>query len=243
MISGGGGQTSFPQGTLAARPAPTVPGQPYYATDTNTLYVTNGAGNAWQVAGTGAGVTTQNPQGGIATWPGLVAPYDPAMTDGNSGVIAGSIYGSRVVVPKSGVLHDLSIFVHTSAAGNFHLGVYDTGDALAGSRTLLYDSGSVAVGAAAQWQTVDPAIAVVAGQQLDLVFNCSSGAVTIERKSLVDTTLSKLPNNNFIPAAGGAQPKYNFEYDIGAFAALPATILEANCGGNGNRFLLVARVA
>lgn len=56
MITGGGGGSSgtipaAQQGTLAARPAPSVPGLLYYATDTAQTFVTNAAGNAWQNTG------------------------------------------------------------------------------------------------------------------------------------------------------------------------------------------------
>ena len=161
--------------------------------------------------------------------PGLCAPADPrSMTTAAAVGTAGSIYACRVVVPISGVLHDLANY-HTVVSGNFRLGIMDTGLASAGNRSLLWESGSVAVGAEG-WQVAgDPALAVTAGEALDFVLMADNTTATFGRSVTIASPQGKLPAN-YLPVAGGASPKVGWVYAAGAYAAFPATVSEANCG-------------
>jgi hypothetical protein len=176
----------------------------------------------------------------------IVAPYHPVLAGSNAAAgAAGTIYGLRVVVQQTGVLHDLAAF-HLVSSGNHRIGVYDTGDALAGSRSLLYDSGSVALnGTANSWQIAgDPALAVTAGKHLDLVLMADNTTVTFSKAALATSAQALLPAA-FLPAPGGALSKVAWAYAIGAYAAFPATILEANCSASAGvqDFFVMGRVA
>lgn len=160
--------------------------------------------------------------------PGLLAPWHPSLNTAKATLTIGSIYGVRVTVTRTGTLNQLSVFV-PDTSGNLRIGVYDTGDASVGNRSLLYDSGSVAAPAAGNWKTVTPSIQVYAGQQLDLVVMVDNTTITLARAGVLASTLQQLPSGYF-PAAGGASPKMFWSYAAGAYAAFPATISEANCG-------------
>lgn len=148
--------------------------------------------------------------------------------------------GWRVTVPKTGTLHDLSWWVNTQS-GNLAGLIYDTGDASAGNRTLLYSSGSVACGAAG-WQTVDPAISVTAGQQLDFLIVADNVTAAFMRTPTVPLTQGYPAN--FAPAAGGASPKIGFSYPaIASLASASATVAEASVTLASGPPVIIARVA
>lgn len=175
---------------------------------------------------------------------GLIAPFWPAMMDSVFNPTSGVIYGCRVIVPKTGILHDLAVY-HGTSSGNHRAGIYDTGDSSAGNRSSLYDSGSVAMnGTAGVWQVLgDPSLRVVRGQHLDFVVTVDNATATIGRKSTTTSTQQALPTS-FIPAAGGASPKTAWSYNPGSYAALPGTISEANCGTSSGVSLIciIARI-
>jgi hypothetical protein len=117
----------------------------------------------------------------------------------------------------------------------------DTGDALAGSRTRLFDSGSIA-SPGTGWRIIaDPALTVTQGQQLDLVVEADNATLTLGRYAGIGSGHPSLPAG-FWPAAGGASPKMTWTNSPGSFT-IPATILEANCGVTSSIFFIMARVA
>lgn len=160
--------------------------------------------------------------------PGLVAPFAPSQANALGGTgLANRIVASRVIVPKEGVLTKFSFFVGTSS-GNVIGAVYDTGDASAGNRTKLWDSGSVAMGTGNNYQTLgDPNIAVKAGQALDFAIMLDNTTGTYARLTLAQQAQALLPTG-FLPVAGGASPKIQWANNAASFA-MPASIAEASC--------------
>lgn len=171
----------------------------------------------------------------------VVAPFHPALANGSMSTgFANGAVGCRVKVPKSGQLRDLTVF-QVASSGNVSVGVFDTGDALAGSRTRLWSTGSIACPAANGWRTVgDPNIAVVAGQELDFLFAADNLTATIARAAAVVGDLN-LPAS-FWPAAGGASPKLGVRPTAGMMP-LPATITEANMVSIGTVPMIIARIS
>ena len=104
--------------------------------------------------------------------PGVAASFDPRHVSDNDGGAANDMIGCRVVVPTTGTLHDLTIYISTSA-GNIDVGIYST----AATRARLYSTGSIACPAGGGWRNVgDPALAVTAGDQYDFCVAQSAGA-------------------------------------------------------------------
>lgn len=214
-------------------------------------YSASSAANIWRFGYTviygGAGATggtgPAGPPGAAGlSPPGLVAPplWSAVASVAPAAPGANAVWGCRVIVPSAGTLHDLAVYVGTSS-GNCRVGVYDTGDAVAGTRTRLYDSGSVAVPASNGWRIIaDPALTVTAGQELELAINCDNGVVTLGKIALTNAALGTLPAN-FIPVTGGASPKLNWSNSPGTFT-IPAGILEANVNPNASMFPIIARV-
>ena len=186
------------------------------------------------------GLPSGGSSGGL---PGLLAPFDPRLISAAGGTgLTNRILAVRVVVPKTGVLHDISVYIGATS-GNMIAGVYDTGDALAGSRTLLWSSASTAVGSANNWQVVgDPALSVTAGQQLDLAIMADNVTVTFGRALFANGNQAQLPAN-FIPATGGASPKMQWANNAVSFA-MPSAITEANCSISltGQAPMIIGRV-
>jgi hypothetical protein len=142
---------------------------------------------------------------------------------------------ARFIIPKTGILKSLSCFPKTSS-GNVAMGIYDTGDAAAGKRTLLYQSGSVAVGTASKWQVVAaaPNLNVKVGQQVDVMAVFDSNTVELGRWAMLSGNEAVLPEGwNVVP--GGTSPKMNGTIAaIASIAALPETINEASITTTAN---------
>lgn len=173
--------------------------------------------------------------------PGIVAPFHPLMCNGVFAVAAANWgWTVRVVVHRTGVLNDLTILQNVSS-GNICVGVYDTGDASSGNRTRLYTTGSIACPAANAWRVVgDPAINVVAGQQLDFALVADNTTATFGGYSLVLGQAGQLPTN-FWPAAGGALPKLSSI--LVTQLPLPTTLTEANLTQPGSQVpMIIARI-
>jgi hypothetical protein len=177
--------------------------------------------------------------------PGAIFPVStPPGYIGNSFVAGEKVpIMARVICPRAGKLKDLMCFPKTSA-GNVAMGIYDTGDAEAGKRTRLFQSGSVAVGVASKWQVVaaEPNITVKAGQELDLYVVFDSATVELGRVAMASGNGLVLPANyNKVP--GGASPKLSgTTVAIAAIAELPATIAEATITTTANVPAVACRV-
>lgn len=156
-----------------------------------------------------------------------------------------SSFFARVTIPKTGVLHDLSVFVGT-VSGNYSVSVYDTGDALPGSRTKLWDSGSVSVAAGTNVYKIvgDPSLPVVIGQQLDFGYSAGNTTLTTGRLNLgVAGQSGPLPAGFNVPS-GGAQAKMSSQGPgLSPTGTWPATIAEASLTSINHVPLVFGRIS
>jgi hypothetical protein len=159
--------------------------------------------------------------------------------------MANTMLGRRYIMPKGGALHDVGVFV-TSNEANLAIGVYDTGNASTGNRTLLASNSftSVANGA---WCTWDPALAVTEGQHLDIGVFPSATATLFMAENNPTAATYELPNTSFLPCVGGAAPKlWWISTALPAYGALTTegpTLAEANLSGTAKCITFVGRVA
>lgn len=164
------------------------------------------------------------------SWPRLVAPigFSPWLLSQAGTLASQTPRGWRVIVPETGKLRDMSVFIGTSS-GNLAIGVYDTGDASAGNRSRLWTSGSVA-SPGTGWRIIgDPNIDVTAGQMLDVWVAADNTTISLARvASQISAGVGGLPTG-FVVAAGGASPKVG-GHTIPALTSLafPSTVSEAN---------------
>lgn len=167
---------------------------------------------------------------------GLIIP-EAAIT-----VTAKRLYLMRCIVPKTGKLRDLTIFI-VGSSGNAIGVVTDTGDTTAEKRTKLWDSGSVAVGAANEYQIIgDPNLAVTRGQQIEMCVTFDNSTVTFGRTRAANSlNAAKLPAAfNVVP--GGASPKLWGIASLASFAA-PSTIKESEVELSTAVPLILARIS
>lgn len=139
---------------------------------------------------------------------------------------------TRCIVPATGFLRDIGVFVAVQS-GNLDIGVYDTGQTTAGTRTKLYSSGSTAV-AASGWQTVDPGagvLPVTQGQHIDIAWAPDNGTASIMRYAAGSGTSYSLPTGYF-PECPTALPKLGWL--CATSFPLPASFTEANCAVTAN---------
>lgn len=174
--------------------------------------------------------------GGAGIFPSWVFPLDPRAIRATTVPSANNAYGCRVVVPKTGVLNDLSIYIGVSN-GNIDLAVYST----AGTRARLWSSGSTPCPAAGAWRNVgDPALAVTVGDELE--FAVGTDSLTASFGSNLATSPPagvQLPAEFLTP--GGALPKLAW-LKTGSMFPLPATIAEAVLAADGNTILIGGRI-
>ncbi|HSZ14214.1 MAG TPA: hypothetical protein VK790_09280 [Solirubrobacteraceae bacterium] len=117
-----------------------------------------------------------------------------------------AIFG-RVVAPRSGTLHDLTVF-NGFVNGNHNVAVFDTGQTTTGKYTPLWESGSVASAGENKPQVVgSPELAVVSGEEFMFAVMSSSPSQKYgQAPSASHAAWMQLPAN-FIPTSGGALPK------------------------------------
>lgn len=204
------------------------------------------ATNGGTPAAGGGGISQATADGRYSPqWPNLVAPpgaVHPIQFSTGAALASLTPRGVRVIVPKSGTLHDVSWFI-TAQSGNVAAAIYDTGDASAGNRSLLASSGSMVV-AASLWQSWDPALAVTAGQQLDFCLMADNATAAFARLNGSLANANLLPTG-FNPVPGGALPKLIFQIPtVGSLTSWSATVAEANVTTpNTSSPVLIARVA
>jgi hypothetical protein len=118
-------------------------------------------------------------------------------------------------------------------SGNLDIGVYDTGQAVAGTRTKLYSAGSTAVGASG-WQTVDPGagvLPVTQGQHVDIAWAADNNTASVMRYAAGSGAGYQLPTGYFSEVTG-ALPKLGWL--CATSFPLPASFTEAACAVTAN---------
>ena len=127
----------------------------------------------------------------------------------------------RVVIPKTGTLHDIAIQVGATS-GNISVAVYSA----ALTRTRLYTTGAIACPAANGWRIAgDPNLSVVAGEQYDFALSVDNSSATFGISPVVpDTTIKTLPTG-FLSEVTGT-PILFWQGD--SLHPLPATLAEAS---------------
>lgn len=153
----------------------------------------------------------------------VVAPYNPQLISVAAALVANVMVWTRVTIPYSGVLHDISVPIGTHS-GNCILGIFDTS---ATTRNQLYTSGSVAPGSDNTWYTAptDPALTVSAGDELDFALVADNATMTFGRcATLVAAALSQMPTGFWPSPLGGSNRIYASK---AASFPLPATVSEA----------------
>jgi hypothetical protein len=152
--------------------------------------------------------------------PGLVAPVDPRGMWTNLIWTANRALGVRCLVPATGRLRDVAIYVKVQN-GNVDVGVYNTAE----PRARLWSSGSIACPAAGGWRIIgDPDLPVQAGTMVDLVLASDSATFDVAVAVMQSFNVALLPTG-FIPGDGGL-PRISW-LSTGAQFPLPATIAEA----------------
>jgi hypothetical protein len=157
--------------------------------------------------------------------PNLVSSVHPFLYNvaGGTGLI-NRLITTRVVVPKDGILHDLSICT-VNSSGNLIGGVYDVGDTSPGVYTALFQG--VSVPSVLGWVPLgDPNIPVTKGQQLVFAIMADNTTITYARVNGVSQPLVTLPAG-FWPSPNGMLPKLQWIFNAPSFA-MPASIPEAN---------------
>jgi hypothetical protein len=149
---------------------------------------------------------------------------------------------SHVIAPRSGLIRDFNYWVAASS-GNAIGMIYDVGQADPTLYTKLWDSGSVAVGAANAWQTLgNPGLRVMRGTHLmfGIVFDNATAAYG-RGVAFALAASSRLPAS-FLPDGGAADRRLTGAVTLGSFAA-PANITLASMAANGHTVMAIARMA
>ncbi len=177
-----------------------------------------------------------------AIGPGFMAPFDPRLIAGVSVFATFGQVFSRVVAPKSGTLTTMAMFVGTSS-GSVAIGVYDCGEASAGTYTQLLTSGSTACGTAANWQVFSGlSLAVVGGRSYNFALSMDNATATFGRVTGNAAAQNKLPTG-FLPVTGGAQPKLSSGQTMANYATpMPTAIAEATMAEKGLTFCIIGLV-
>lgn len=166
----------------------------------------------------------------------IVCPLpDLRLFNASAAYTANDAKGMRVVVPRSGTLTDLSVFIVTQS-GNIDVGVYSLA---AEPRARLYSTGSLACPAAG-WQIVgNPNLAVTQGQLLEFVLASDNATASFGRFVPAATGVPFLPAN-FWPTGSGT-------LKIGWVKAtsfpLPSTLADSGLNANNTIVAVIARIA
>lgn len=165
-------------------------------------------------------------EGVIRNAPGMCGTLGPQEINAVS-ALGGTnrVYMGRVVIPKSGILHNLSIDIGTSS-GNVDVAIYDLGDTTPGTYTRLNSKGGVACPTGSAWQIIyDPAMPVIAGQQFAFAVGCDNTTATFGNKGV--GTMPVLPTG-FPLSPGGNLFKAAGVWTAGGTYICPSFITEAN---------------
>lgn len=147
---------------------------------------------------------------------------------------ASLIWACRVVIPKTGTLNNLSVFIVTSA-GNLDAGVYDTS---ATTRNRLYHTGSIASPGTGWRNLGNPGLSVTVNDEYDFAIVGSSASLQLARQVTgLATSMYTLPSG-FLSGLGGTP---FLGWDFSAAIPLPATLAEASMTVQGP-VLMIATV-
>lgn len=173
----------------------------------------NVAWNSHKITGIASGTAATDVSALSQTQPpiNVLTPLAGFVIPSSTGALAasGHCYGCRYVVPKTGTLHDLAIYVGTSS-GNIEVGILDT---TATTRNRLYTTGSIAAPAGNSWRVVgDPALSVTQGDHIDLYMSADNTTVTVMRTQTGGPVgFTPLPANFLVSPLGGA-PNYFWDF-------------------------------
>lgn len=149
---------------------------------------------------------------------------------------ANSLRCARFTVRKTGNLKGVLVPVVLSG-GNIIIVAFDTGQAVAGTRTKLKDNGAGVATPAIGWAyvTFSTDLAVTVGQQIDVGVVTDSATASFGRTaSLSATALCELPAGiPGTPEGSLVNPKLCWSNALGSFAA-PASLPEASANQLGN---------
>lgn len=155
-------------------------------------------------------------------------PWGAAGTGLGAFTTANRAQGHRVIVPKTGTLNELSIYVGTSS-GNVEAGILDTS---ATTRNQLWTTGSVACPAANGWRKMgDPGIAVVEGDHLDFYVNCDNTTATFMRTSSFLSAIPVLMPTGTVVSPLGGKPLLGWQGPAATFP-LGTTLAETSMGAS-----------
>jgi hypothetical protein len=132
----------------------------------------------------------------------VVAPVDPRSPFSvPTYPTANTMFGVRVVIPYTGTLRDLAVYVGTVSSGNVDVGVLDTTGT---TRNILYTKGSTACPAVNGWRIIgDPNLAVTRGDQYDLLFACDNATATFARLATIGPSQVVMPTGYWTAPLGG----------------------------------------
>lgn len=190
----GGGLTKAEAESLIAADVAELDTDVHLAANSNTKVASQAATRAFAQSDTGLFLP-------------MLVGQNPSVT-GSNGPAIKKIYLLRMEARKSGVLHDLSMFV-AAKAGKGIVGLYDTGQANAGNYTRLSEGGEVEPTENSKWKIMhNPERTVVRGEQFMGAFIWNTGTtITLGRgNSGAGIEGSQTLPASFIPA-GGAEPK------------------------------------
>lgn len=200
--------------------------------------------------GTGATKHTSlnNVLGQVQVMPSPVNVVSPVVAQGsllaNNTVptTANQAYFARAIIPVSGNLRDLYLYIGATG-GNMKGLIFDDGTASAGNRTRLWLGSEVAVSATGWLNLGDPNLAVLAGQHIELGFIASSSTANQITRYLNAATNGgvQLPSASFMPAPGGAPPKLVTTF-ASSYASPASSYSEATFGAFGNCPQIIARI-
>lgn len=184
------------------------------------------------------GVATPNMLFNPAITRGAILHQPATIIPGNNTAIC-----LRLIVPRKGYLRGIQIPV-SAASGNVKGLVYDTGDAAANTRTLLWTGAATAVGGTGLLSLGDPASTgtwaggsvplLYPGQHLDIGFVPDNGTVAVVRTASAGAgfgSIATLPTGDLL-LPSGVTPKMTWTSSTGTYASPASTLSEANCSGS-----------
>lgn len=192
-------------------------------------------------------VIGQTPRAATDKSLGVMQPYDDHLMTTAVAPGASNMHSCLVVAPRSGVLHDLTVWCGGVAAGNLMLGVSDTGQASNATRTRLATSTSVAnPGVANAWWTPwDPSLTVIEGQQYEFWMQSDSATATYGRSNGANIAQSLLPANflkpgNYLAPDRTVNP-YRAWFLANTYGSFPVTQNDTGLTGDFG-FMIMGRV-